>query len=155
MNERTTQNHRPVVSVGDEVAQGQLLADGASTHGGELALGKNLVVAFMSWDGFNYEDAILVSERLVRDDVFTSVHIEEYEVEIRETKLGKEEFTRDIPNVGERSFGELGRGRHRARRHLCRGRRHPGRQGRAEEQERADSGREAAATRSSARPVWT
>ncbi|HPF13502.1 MAG: DNA-directed RNA polymerase subunit beta [Planctomycetes bacterium] len=107
MNERTTQNHRPVVKVGDEVAKGQLLADGASTHGGELALGKNLLVAFMSWDGFNYEDAILVSERLVKDDVFTSVHIEEYEVEIRETKLGKEEFTRDIPNVGERALANL------------------------------------------------
>jgi DNA-directed RNA polymerase subunit beta len=107
MNERTTQNHRPVVRVGQEVEVGTLLADGASTHGGELALGKNLVVAFMTWDGFNYEDAILVSERLVRDDVFTSVHIEEYEVEIRETKLGKEEFTRDIPNVGERSLGSL------------------------------------------------
>jgi DNA-directed RNA polymerase subunit beta len=107
MNERTTQNHRPVVNVGDEVVKGQLLADGASSHGGELALGKNLVVAFMPWDGFNYEDAILVSERLVRDDVFTSVHIEEYEVEIRETKLGKEEFTPDIPNVGERALANL------------------------------------------------
>ncbi|MBL6720971.1 MAG: DNA-directed RNA polymerase subunit beta [Planctomycetes bacterium] len=107
MNERTTQNHRPVVNVGDEVVMGQLLADGASSHGGELALGKNLVVAFMPWDGFNYEDAILVSERLVRDDVFTSVHIEEYEVEIRETKLGKEEFTPDIPNVGERALANL------------------------------------------------
>jgi DNA-directed RNA polymerase subunit beta len=107
MNERTTQNHRPVVKAGDEIVEGQLLADGASTHGGELALGKNLVVAFMPWDGFNYEDAILVSERLVKDDVFTSVHIEEYEVEIRETKLGKEEFTRDIPNVGEKSLGNL------------------------------------------------
>ncbi|MFT4539094.1 MAG: DNA-directed RNA polymerase subunit beta [Planctomycetota bacterium] len=107
MNERTTQNHRPVVVVGQEVKKGDLLADGASTHGGELALGKNLLVAFMTWDGFNYEDAILVSERLVKEDVFTSIHIEEYEVEIRETKLGKEEFTRDIPNVGERSLGEL------------------------------------------------
>jgi DNA-directed RNA polymerase subunit beta len=107
MNERTTQNHRPVVRVGQEIKKGDLLADGASSHGGELALGKNLVVAFMSWDGFNYEDAILVSERLVRDDVFTSVHIEEYDVEIRETKLGKEEFTRDIPNVGERALASL------------------------------------------------
>jgi len=107
MNERTTQNHRPVVAVGEEVEAGQLLADGASTHGGELALGKNLLVAFMPWDGYNYEDAILVSERLVKDDVFTSVHIEEYEVEIRETKLGKEEFTRDIPNVGEKALGQL------------------------------------------------
>ena len=110
MNERTTQNHRPVVAVGEEVEAGQLLADGASTYGGELALGKNLVVAFMTWDGFNYEDAILVSDRLVKDDVFTSVHIEEYEVEIRETKLGKEEFTRDIPNVGEKALSNLDEG---------------------------------------------
>ena len=107
MNERTTQNHRPVVAVGQDVKTGDLLADGASTHGGELALGKNLIVAFMTWDGFNYEDAILVSERLVKDDVFTSVHIEEYEVEIRETKLGKEELTADIPNVGEKSLNDL------------------------------------------------
>ena len=107
MNERTTQNHRPVVHVGDEVAEGQLLADGASTEGGQLALGRNLVVAFMTWDGFNYEDAILVSERLVKDDTFTSIHIEEYDVEIRETKLGKEEFTRDIPNVGDGALAQL------------------------------------------------
>ena len=107
LNERTCQNHRPVVSEGDEVEAGQLLADGAATHGGELALGRNLLVAFMPWDGFNYEDAILVSHRLVKDDVFTSIHIEEYEVEIRETKLGKEEFTRDIPNVGEKALSNL------------------------------------------------
>ena len=107
MNERTTQNHRPVVKLGEEVETGQLLADGASTDGGELALGRNLVVAFMPFDGYNFEDAIIVSERLIKDDVFTSVHIEEYEVEIRETKLGREEFTRDIPNVGERALGQL------------------------------------------------
>jgi DNA-directed RNA polymerase subunit beta len=107
LNERTAQNHRPRVVEGQEVARGELLADGAATHHGELALGRNLMVAFMTWDGFNYEDAILVSERLVRDDVFTSIHIEEYEVEIRETKLGKEEFTRDIPNVGEKALGNL------------------------------------------------
>ncbi|MBL8857856.1 MAG: DNA-directed RNA polymerase subunit beta [Planctomycetes bacterium] len=107
MNERTTQNHRPRVKEGDKVVKGQLLADGASTKNGELALGKNLLVAFMPWDGFNYEDAILVSERLVHDDTFTSIHIEEYEVEIRETKLGKEEFTRDIPNVGEKALSNL------------------------------------------------
>jgi DNA-directed RNA polymerase subunit beta len=107
LNERTTQNHRPVVKEGDHVKVGQLLADGASTQGGALALGKNLVVAFMPWDGFNYEDAILLSERLVEDDTFTSIHIEEYEVEIRETKLGKEEFTRDIPNVGEKALANL------------------------------------------------
>jgi DNA-directed RNA polymerase subunit beta len=107
LNERTTQNHRPRVKEGDKVEIGQLLADGASTQSGELALGKNLLVAFMPWDGFNYEDAILVSERLVHDDTFTSIHIEEYEVEIRETKLGKEEFTRDIPNVGEKALANL------------------------------------------------
>ena len=107
LNERTTQNHRPVVAEGQRVDAGELLADGASTQGGELALGKNLLVAFMPWDGFNYEDAILVSERLVHDDTFTSIHIEEYEVEIRETKLGKEEFTRDIPNVGEKALANL------------------------------------------------
>jgi len=107
LNERTTQNHRPVVKEGEAVKQGQLLADGASTSAGELSLGKNLLVAFMPWDGYNYEDAILVSERLVHDDTFTSIHIEEYEVEIRETKLGKEEFTRDIPNVGEKALSNL------------------------------------------------
>jgi DNA-directed RNA polymerase subunit beta len=107
LNERTSQNHKPVVQVGDEVKEGDLLADGAATLGGDLALGKNLVVAFMPWDGFNYEDAILLSERLVKEDVFTSVHIEEYDVEIRETKLGKEEFTRDIPNVGEKALANL------------------------------------------------
>jgi DNA-directed RNA polymerase subunit beta len=107
LNERTCQNHRPRVEEGQQVEQGQLLADGASTSHGTLALGRNLTVAFMTWDGFNYEDAILISERLVHDDVFTSIHIEEYEVEIRETKLGKEEFTRDIPNVGEKALGNL------------------------------------------------
>ncbi|MCC7011934.1 MAG: DNA-directed RNA polymerase subunit beta [Planctomycetes bacterium] len=107
LNERTSQNHKPRVAEGQKVDKGQLLADGASTSQGELALGKNLLVAFMTWDGFNYEDAILVSERLVREDVFTSIHIEEYEVEVRETKLGKEEFTRDIPNVGEKALASL------------------------------------------------
>ena len=107
LNDRTTQNHRPMVVEGTKVKAGDLLADGAATRGGELALGKNLLVAFMTWDGFNFEDAILVSERLVREDVFTSLHIEEYEVEIRETKLGKEEFTCDIPNVGEKALVNL------------------------------------------------
>ncbi len=107
LNERTCQNHSPRVIEGETVEPGQLLADGASSDLGVLALGKNILVAFMPWDGFNYEDAILVSERLVKDDTFTSIHIEEYEVEIRETKLGKEEFTRDIPNVGEKALGQL------------------------------------------------
>ncbi|MAB81355.1 MAG: DNA-directed RNA polymerase subunit beta [Planctomycetes bacterium] len=110
LNERTCQNHKPVVVEGDVVKEGQLLADGAATRDGELALGRNILVAFMPWEGLNFEDAILVSQRLVRDDVFTSIHIEEYEVEIRETKLGKEEFTRDIPNVGEKALGQLDEG---------------------------------------------
>jgi DNA-directed RNA polymerase subunit beta len=107
LNERTCQTHKPVVREGDKVVKGDLLADGAATKSGELALGRNVLVAFMPWEGLNYEDAILVSERLVRDDTFTSIHIEEYEVEIRETKLGKEEFTRDIPNVGEKALSNL------------------------------------------------
>ncbi len=107
LNERTCLNQRPVVEVGQKVKRGDLIADGASTHKGELALGKNLLVAFMSWEGYNYEDAIIVSERLVKDDVFTSIHIDEYEAEIRETTLGKEEFTRDIPNAGERALRNL------------------------------------------------
>ncbi len=110
LNERTCQTHKPVVVEGDKVEKGQLLADGAATANGELALGRNILVAFMPWEGLNFEDAILCSERLVRDDVFTSIHIEEYEVEIRETKLGKEEFTRDIPNVGEKALGQLDEG---------------------------------------------
>ncbi len=107
LNERTCQTHKPVVKEGDHVDAGQLIADGASSKNGELALGRNVQVAFMPWEGLNFEDAILVSERLVRDDIFTSIHIEEYEVEIRETKLGKEEFTRDIPNVGEKALSNL------------------------------------------------
>ncbi|TAJ14928.1 MAG: DNA-directed RNA polymerase subunit beta, partial [Planctomycetota bacterium] len=110
LNERTCQTHHPVVVEGQKVEKGQLLADGAASKDGELALGKNVLVAFMPWDGFNYEDAILVSERLVREDAFTSIHIQEYEVEIRETKLGKEEFTRDIPNVGEKALANLDEG---------------------------------------------
>lgn len=107
LNERTCLNQKPLVRAGDKVKKGQMLADGAATHNGELALGKNLLVAFMSWEGYNYEDAIIVSERLLKDDVFTSIHIEEYTAEIRETTLGKEEFTRDIPNAGERALRNL------------------------------------------------
>ncbi len=105
--DKTCQNQRPLVAKGDKVKKGQILADGASTVRGELALGKNALVAFMTFDGYNFEDAIVINERLVKDDTFTSIHIEEYGVEIRETKLGKEEFTRDIPNVSERSLGQL------------------------------------------------
>ncbi|MEM7166295.1 MAG: DNA-directed RNA polymerase subunit beta [Planctomycetota bacterium] len=107
LNERTCLNQRPCVQLGQEVGAGDVIADGAATDGGELALGKNALVAFMSWDGYNFEDAIIVSEQLVRDDTFTSVHIDQFEIEIRETKLGREEFTRDIPNVSERMLKNL------------------------------------------------
>jgi DNA-directed RNA polymerase subunit beta len=107
LNERTCQNQRPVVKLGQKVEKGQILADGASTHHGELSIGKNALVAFMTFDGYNFEDAIVINERLVRDDVFTSIHIDAYDVEIRETKLGREEFTRDIPNVSEKQLRNL------------------------------------------------
>jgi DNA-directed RNA polymerase subunit beta len=107
LNERTCLNQKPVIQVGQKVKQGEILADGASTYKGELALGRNVLVAFMAWDGYNFEDAIIISEKLVRDDVYTSIHIEEFEIEIRETKLGREEFTRDIPNVSEQALRNL------------------------------------------------
>jgi DNA-directed RNA polymerase subunit beta len=106
-NQNTCINQRPLVKVGDEVNQGEVIADGPSTDVGELALGKNVLVAFMPWNGYNYEDSILISERIVKDDVFTSIHIEEYEVASRDTKLGPEEITRDIPNVGEEALRNL------------------------------------------------
>jgi DNA-directed RNA polymerase subunit beta len=106
-NAGTCINQRPIVKVGDKVVRGQILADGPSSDVGELALGQNVFVAFMPWEGYNYEDAILISERMVKDDRFTSIHIEEYECEARDTKLGPEEITRDIPNVGEDSLKDL------------------------------------------------
>uniref|UniRef100_UPI003F69DC24 DNA-directed RNA polymerase subunit beta n=1 Tax=Marivivens donghaensis TaxID=1699413 RepID=UPI003F69DC24 len=106
-NQNTCINQRPLVKVGDKVGKGEVIADGPSTDMGELALGKNVIVAFMPWNGYNYEDSILISERIVKDDVFTSVHIEEYEVAARDTKLGPEEITRDIPNVGEEALRNL------------------------------------------------
>ena len=106
-NQNTCINQRPLVKVGDKIQKGQVIADGPSTDIGELALGKNVVVAFMPWNGYNYEDSILISERIVRDDVFTSIHIEEFEVAARDTKLGPEEITRDIPNVGEEALRNL------------------------------------------------
>jgi len=106
-NQATCINQKPIVNVGDEVIKGSVLADGPCTDLGELALGKNILVAFMPWGGYNFEDAILINERLVKEDVFTSVHIEEFEVEARETKLGPEEITRDIPNVGEEALKDL------------------------------------------------
>ena len=106
-NQGTCLNHRPSVAVGDRVAPGQVIADSMSTDQGELALGQNVVVAYMSWEGYNYEDAIIISERLVREDVFTSVHIEKHETEARDTKLGPEEITRDIANVPEELLANL------------------------------------------------
>ena len=107
LNERTCQNQRPIVKTGQRVAKGDILADGASTQHGELAIGKNALVAFNTFDGYNFEDAIVISERLVKADVFTSIHIDSYDVEIRDTKLGREEFTRDIPNVSEKMLRNL------------------------------------------------
>ncbi len=106
-NQGTCYNQRPIVAVGNHVTKGEILADGPSMELGELALGRNVLVAFMTWDGYNYEDAIIMSERLVKDDVYTSIHIEEYESESRDTKLGPEEITRDIPNVGEDALRNL------------------------------------------------
>ncbi len=106
-NQGTCINQRPIVNVGDKVKKGDVMADGPSTSEGEISLGKNVLVGFMTWEGYNYEDAILINERLVRDDVFTSIHIEEYETEARDTKLGSEEITRDIPNVGEDALKDL------------------------------------------------
>jgi len=106
-NQSTCINQRPIVRVGDEVQAGDVIADGPSTDLGELALGRNALVAFMPWNGYNFEDSILISERIVRDDVFTSIHIEEFEVMARDTKLGPEEITRDIPNVGEEALRNL------------------------------------------------
>ncbi|MDX1682589.1 MAG: DNA-directed RNA polymerase subunit beta, partial [Phycisphaeraceae bacterium] len=107
LNERTCQNQKPIVELGQKVKEGEIIADGAACREGELALGANVLVGFNTFDGYNFEDAIVISERLVKDDVFTSVHIEEFDVEIRETKLGREEFTRDIPNVSEKMLSQL------------------------------------------------
>jgi DNA-directed RNA polymerase subunit beta len=107
LNERTCQNQKPIVRLGQKVEKGDVIADGAATHQGELALGRNVLAAFMAWDGFNFEDAIIISEELVKNDTYTSIHIEEFDIEIRETKLGREEFTRDIPNVSEKALRSL------------------------------------------------
>jgi DNA-directed RNA polymerase subunit beta len=106
-NQGTCVNQRPIVKAGDKVEKGQVIADGSCTDMGELALGRNLLVAFMPWEGYNYEDAIIISERLVKEDVLTSIHIEEHEIDARDTKLGSEEITRDIPNVGEEILKDL------------------------------------------------
>ena len=106
-NAGTCLNQRPIVATGDRVFKNEIIADGPSTNNGELALGKNILIGYMEWEGYNYEDAILLSEKLVQDDVFTSIHIEEYETEARDTKLGPEEITRDIPNVGDDALNDL------------------------------------------------
>ncbi|WP_345297678.1 hypothetical protein [Candidatus Villigracilis affinis] len=106
-NQNTCINQKPIVKPGERVKKGDVIADGPATEQGELALGRNVVVAFMPWQGYNFEDSILLSERLIKEDVFTSVHIEEFECVARDTKLGKEEITRDIPNVGEEALKDL------------------------------------------------
>src|SRR4029077_16510086 len=106
-NAGTCINQRPIVRRGEQVSAGQVIADGASTENGELALGQNILVAYMSWEGGNFEDAILISERIAREDLFTSIHLEKYEIDARDTKLGPEEITRDIPNVGEEGLRNL------------------------------------------------
>jgi DNA-directed RNA polymerase subunit beta len=106
-NQGTSINIRPIVKMGDKVKKGQVLSEGYATQDGELALGKNMKVAFMPWNGYNFEDAIVISERVVREDVFTSIHIDEYTLDVRETKLGSEELTPDIPNVSEEATKDL------------------------------------------------
>ncbi len=106
-NQGTCINQRPIVEKGERVSVGQVLADGPATHNGEISIGKNALIGFMTWEGYNYEDAVLLNERVVRDDVYTSIHIEEYEIESRDTKLGPEEITRDIPNVGDDALKDL------------------------------------------------
>ena len=142
-NQNTSINQKPIVKVGQHVAKGQIMADGPCTDMGELALGRNVLVAFMPWRGYNFEDAILVTERLVKDDMYTSIHIEEFEIEARDTKLGPEEVTRDIPNVSEsllNNLDESGIIRIGASRQAGR---HPGGQGHAQGRDPAHPGGEA------------
>ena len=103
-NQGTCINLKPLVKKGDKVIKGQILSEGYATQDGELALGRNLKVAFMPWKGYNFEDAIVISEKVVRDDIFTSIHIDEYSLDVRDTKLGAEELTNDIPNVSEEGY---------------------------------------------------
>ena len=115
-NQNTNIHQRPIVKRGDKIAKGDVVADGASTDLGELALGQNMLVAFMPWNGYNFEDSILISERVVAEDRYTSIHIEELVVMARDTKLGAEEITRDIPNLSEQQLARLDESRHRLRR---------------------------------------
>ena len=142
-NQGTLIHQKPLVKAGQAVKPGDVLADGSATDLGEMALGKNLMVAFMSWEGYNFEDAIILSERLVKDDELTSIHIEEYEIDARTTKLGDEEITRDIPNRSEESLRNLDdRGIVRIGAEVA-VRRPAGRQGHAEGRDRADGRGEA------------
>src|SRR5213082_2299331 len=106
-NQNTCINQRPIVKKGDRVVKGQVIADGPCTDNGELALGRNVLVAFMPWRGYNFEDAIMISEKVVKEDIYTSIHIDEFEIGARDTKLGPEEITRDIPNVSEEALRNL------------------------------------------------
>ncbi len=144
-NQNTCINQRPIVVKGERVKSGDVLADGPSTDMGELALGRNVLVAFMPWGGYNFEDSILISERVVKEDLFTSVHIEEFECIARDTKLGPEEITRDIPNVGEEALKDLDAERHHPHRRRSPSGRHPGRQDHAEGRDPAFARRETAA----------
>ena len=150
-NQNTCITQRPLVKVGDQVMAGDIIADGPSTQLGELALGRNVLCAFMPWNGYNFEDSILISERIVSDDVFTSIHIEEFEVMARDTKLGQEEITRDIPNVGEEALKNLDEAGHRLYRRRGEAGRHPGRQGHPEGRVADDARRKSCCARSSAR----
>ena len=144
-NQNTCINQKPIVKKGQRVLKGEVIADGPCTDRGELALGRNVLVAFMPWRGYNFEDAILVSERMVKEDYYTSVHIEEFEIESRDTKLGPEEVTRDIPNVSESALARFGRERHYPHRRHRKGRRYSGRQGHSQGRNPAYAGRKTAA----------
>ena len=144
-NQNTCINQKPIVRVGQRVPKGAVLADGPCTDFGELALGRNVLVAFMPWRGYNFEDAILVSEKLIKEDYYTSIHIEEFEIEARDTKLGPEEITRDIPNIADSLPAQPGRERHYPHRRHGEAGRHSGGQGDSQGRNPADAGREAAA----------
>ena len=144
-NQNTCINQKPIVQKNQRVTKGQVIADGPCTDHGELALGRNVLVAFMPWRGYNFEDAILVSEKLVKEDYYTSVHIEEYEIEARDTKLGPEEVTRDIPNVSGIDAAQSGRSRRHSHRRFDQAGRHSGRQSHAQGRDPAHAGRKTAA----------
>ncbi len=144
-NQNTNIHQRPIVKRGDVLAKGDVIADGASTDLGEIAIGQNMLIAFMPWNGYNFEDSILISERVVAEDRYTSIHIEELVVMARDTKLGSEEITRDIPNLSRKPAQPPGRVRHHLRGRRSAARRRAGRQGHAQGRNHAHARREAAA----------